>query len=519
MKPSTRTRRWLGSLLALPLLGASAAAGDGGIDFEALEKGFAERRCPKSMPCTTDAVLARDYLNLRLGAFDVFWPRAYLLAADDAASSAALLAGLVELQGGLAAWLALQPEAAAALEADLTSVRTWLGELEPSDLARAAKGDSPSFAQAARAPQPVLDALLRLAEVLMDRERLGLAPQFVPSVGLVIAPKRLEFMEWIGHLGSQDAAWAGQHWNDGASDWTQFWSGPTMFLALEYSPMTGFDPTFVGALPPEKLDKDGLRQHVLNQAARALLFRCFNEPEFAPLERALAANLVIGISGRIAVLDGEGTIKTTGASSAPYSRFVPGGLSEGGVLPPAPAVGGDSLVNCRWRKGAGADYFVAALRAGQVDGAKSASKDRSNPRRKDKLVHFAIGSDERGAEWIAHAPFLGPYAADQAYPEPEFLNDYREFFKAYQSAFYHWLETVAEPAEGTRDEAFANFLRRLGTPVPVPEATAEAAPAAAKVDIGAALEEAYGLPVSGPDGTVDSLEWRFLAWIAEAKKS
>jgi hypothetical protein len=189
---------------------------------------------------------------------------------------------------------------------------------------------------------------------------------------------------------------------------------------------------------------------------------------------------------------------------------VPGGLSEGGVLPPAPAVGGDALVNCRWRTGAGADYFVAALREAQVEGAKVAAKDRSNARRKDKLVHFPIGSDESGAQWIAHAPFLGAHASAQAYPEPEFLNDYREFFKAYQSAFYHWLETTAEPVDGSRGDAFATFLRLLGKPVTDVEPIT-------KPEIGAALEEAYGLPFSGPDGSVDSLEWRFLTWLAEQK--
>lgn len=505
----TRSHRWLGLALAfsLSLLSGPARArcGDGGIDFEGLKQGFAERRCDKDQACTSEAVLARDYLNLRLGVFDVFWPREYLLKADDAASCASLLAGLTKMQSVLLGWLALEPELAAALEADLGAVSAWLGELEPGDLARAGKGDTTSFTRATQAPEALEQALERLAAALVDREKLGIAPQFVASVGLVIAPKRLEFMEWIGHLGGLDAEWAGQHWNDGASEWTQFWKGPTMFLALEYAALTGFDPTFVSALPPDKLDKDGLRQHVLNQAARALLFRWFNQPDFATLERALAANLVIAVSGRIAVLDGEGSIKTTGATSAPYSRFVPGGLSEGGVLPPAPAVGGDSLVNCRWRKGAGADYFVAALREGQVEGAKIAGKDRNNPRRKDKLVHFPIGSDERGAEWLAHAPFLGPYASAQAYPEPEFLNDYREFFKSYQSAFYHWLETTAEPVGGSREEAFATFLHVLGTP----DYTG---------DVAAALEQAYGLPISGPDGTVDSLEWRFLTWIESRGK-
>lgn len=496
------SRRRLGSLLALALFsGFSAARGDELIDFEKLQRGFQEQRCPRSAGCSAEEVLARDYLRLRLGAFDVRCPRAWLVKADDGADAIALLAGLTELQGGLLRWL--DPAAATTGEAarDLEAVKAWLSGLAPGDLAKAAKSDEGDLARAVRAPEEVQAALQRLSVSMVDRAVLGVAPQFVECVGLVFVPKRLEFMQWIGSLGAADVEWASQHWNDGASEWTQFWKGPTMFLALEYAPMTGFDPTFVGALPPQKLDKDGLRQHVLNQAARALLFRWFNRLEFAPLERALAANLVIGVSGRIAVLDGEGSIRSSGGTTAPYSRFVPGGLSEGGVLPPAPAGGLDTIVNSRWRTGKGADRFVAALRDGQKDGAKAAAKERDNPLRKDKLAHFPIDSDVRGAKWLAHAPFLGPHASAQAYPEGEFLNDYREFFKSYQTAFFHWLESAAQRADGSPGTPFADFLRILGTP-----------DYAGGVD--AALEQAYGLPVSGPDGSVDSLEWRFLAWLA-----
>jgi hypothetical protein len=502
MTLSMHSPRRLASLLALSFLpGLSPALGDTLIDFEALQRGFQERRCPRRAACSVEDVLARDYLHLRLGAFDVHWPRAYLAKADDGADCIALLAGLVELQGGLLRWLDPAGSATAEVAGDLEVAGEWIQGLAPGDLAKAGRSDERDLARAVQAPMEAAAALQRLAVSMVDRAALGVAPQYVESVGLVLVPKRLEFMEWIGGLGAADAQWASQHWNDGASEWTQFWKGPTMFLALEYAPMTGFDPTFVGALPPQKLDKDGLRQHVLNQAARALLFRWFNRLEFAPLERALAANLVIGVSGRIAVLDGEGSIRSSGGTTAPYSRFVPGGLSEGGVLPPAPAGGLDTIVNSRWRAGKGADRFVAALREGQKDGTKAAAKERGNPLRHDKLAHFPIDSDVRGAKWLAHAPFLGPHAARQAYPEGEFLNDYREFFKSYQTAFYHWLESAAVRADGSGGAPFADFLRTLGTPDYAG-------------DVDAALEQAYGLPVSGPDGSVDSLEWRFLAWLA-----
>jgi hypothetical protein len=33
----------------------------------------------------------------------------------------------------------------------------------------------------------------------------------------------------------------------------------------------------------------------------------------------------------------------------------------------------------------------------------------------------------------------------------------------------------------------------------------------------AVVEKVYGLPMSAADGTTDSLEWRFLEWLAKSK--
>ena len=73
-------------------------------------------------------------------------------------------------------------------------------------------------------------------------------------------------------------------------------------------------------------------------------------------------------------------------------RFVPGGNSEGGVLPVVPAAPYDTIVESQWRKGHGTDSFAEPLQEGQSAGAKAAKKQK-HARAKDKLAHFVLQSE------------------------------------------------------------------------------------------------------------------------------
>ncbi len=502
----------LGALLLASLAPGRAApafspvaTGFQGIPFEDLDKDFRTTYCGQGQTCTLEQVLQREFARLRLGAFEVAYPAALLEDRERAQELIQVAGDLLALQGRLSEWLVPDPELLAGIGKDIETLNAWITDWNPSALARLAEGPDKDLLVALSAPDEIRQAAGRLQATMMDRDVLGVAPQFVDAVGVLICPRRRDFGELLGFLGATDPAWRDQHWVEGADQWTQVWTGPTLVLALEYAPFTGPDPQFRSSFAPTQLDPGGKRQHVLNQAARALFFRLFNCSELDRLERALSADLVIETAGRIAVLDGEGVIKSSGGQTAPYERFVPGGASSGGVLPAISAAPLDHLVASRWRRDKGQDWFVGALHEEQKEAAKAARKDRKNPKSKDKLAHFQLESERSKERWLVSAPFLGSYAVEQAYPPPEFLNDYREFFKSYQAAFYHWLRTTSvEDSDKASAAAFREFLALLGTP------GQSASPEAL-------LEQAFEVPVSARDGTTDSLEWRFLRWICEQK--
>ena len=125
------------------------------------------------------------------------------------------------------------------------------------------------------------------------------------------------------------------------------------------------------------------------------------------------------------------------------------------------------------------------------------------PRHKDRSAHFQLVSD-RGKH-VVSAPFFGEYANLQQYPPQEFLIDYGEFFRAYKSGFFHWLRWSGGGDDA--DESLANFRELMGTLANLKDGKT----------FEQAVEEIYGLPLSGADETTDSLEWRFLAFLENGR--
>lgn len=512
------SRRLVALVLVLGLAGAaSSSQGDpekGGLDLTEIGTAFLQMHCGrKAEPgaCTLEEVVARDYVHVRLGAFDLAIPAIDLSDSDLAEDFRDIAVGLLDLQDRFSHWQELKPEVRASFDEDLGKLRTWAAGWTTPTLARLARADSKELLAAMEASEEIRQAAERFKTTTSGELPDVLAPQWVEGVNLVLCPKRREFMEMVGFLGLDDAEWRGQHWVEGADQWTQVWKGPSLVLALEYAPWTEVDPGYHTSMRPERLDPGGVLQHALNQAARALLFRVLNRNDMEHFARALSANLVVETAGRIAVLDGEGQIRTTGATTMPYERFVPGGLSEGGILPAIPAGPMDKFASCRWRDTKGEDRFVGCLREGQKDGAKGAAKDRKKKQAKDKRAHFEIAGDDGEATYVVTAPFLSALASEQPYPPPNYLNDYREFYKAYQAGFWYWVRTLG--IEGDQDASARRFeeLVRALAEVGVNGDGSSSEP------LEATVQRIYSVPLSGVDGSVDSMEWRFLDWLSKQK--
>ncbi len=474
------------------------------IPLEKLGKAFLERHCgdaSSALACPFDEVLAADYVRLRLGLFEVHYPASFLedkAAARDLADAAV---GLLELQKRWLGWLHDGTEETAAVHADLQSLVDWIGEWRPDDLAKIAKGEERDLLARLPGAKDHAEAVTRTREALASAEVLGFEPRS-DTVRIVCCPTRRDFMELVGYVGLVAEPWRSAFWVDGVDQWTQFWIDRTMILAFQEASWEGFDPEFRRGRSMRKLSDTGLVEHVTQRAGTALMNFVYARTDPQHFEEAVALNLAIAINGRCNTVDGEEGISNSGATTQPYERFVPGGNSAGGILPAIPAAPFDMIVENHWRRGGGEDWFKKALKNGQKDGAKRASKDKENPLRKDKLAHFTL-EDKNSQRYVVTAPFFGSHANEKPYPPAEFLNDYREFFRSYRAAFVYWLRTQAAGEES--GERFGRVLRGL------------AAVGRGEGTLDGLIEEAYGMPISATDDSTESLEWQFLNWIAKGK--
>ncbi len=507
-----RTMTRFARLSLIACLSASGGAGlaqagdEVSIDWPWLAQGFVERFLPEDATGEAqsfDAALAHSFGRLDLGAIQVHCPVERLADRRWLSELQPALVGLCDFQAALARWMAPGSAAAEAAESDFAMLATWIEGWRSNDFKQLDEAPDKDLVGFLEPTPEVAAAAERQRKAFARGGELGLDLAGAPQLELVLAPARLDFMQTVAFLGRDDSEFRANNWQPGIDQWTQLWNGYGLVVAAEYAPWNGFDPKFQQKKPMSDIEPDGVAQLIVQQAALALLTIEAGTPEPVLPRRCLANALTIEARGALNVLDGERQITTSGATTRPYERFVPGGLSEGGVLPAIPAAPLDTIIESRWRKGHGKDYFVKPLAEGQAAGAKAAKKAKAE-RAKDKLAHFELRGDVAG-EHVVSAPFLGAQANQKAYPPAAFLNDFREFFNSYQTAFLHWLRTASDEDPALRAERFAQYVELLTEPGAVEGDSLDQR-----------IEDIYGLPLSAPDGETDSLEWRFLAWLADA---
>jgi hypothetical protein len=475
------------------------------IDFTAFAQAFVEAHCGKGSSvedCDLERVLG-DFARVRLGAFELCYPAAFFKQKQCSEDFGQLAVALLDYQRLWIEWLTFGTENGTAGLEDLALVREWVDGWFVKRLSKLAKKPPTlDLCEFFEMPDEVRAAEQRLFQFLHDSEKLGLPLPDGRAVRIALSPTRLDFIQWVSYAGLLAPDEQEKIWVEGVDEWTQFWCAWTLVAALEYAPWTGFDPEFRTGKSMKSFDPTGLVEQVSLQAGMALLRICLDR-DLGHAENAIAMNLVIELVGQLNTIDGVGQIKNTGGQTQPYSRFVPGGSSQGGTLPPKSAQSRNAVEKNQWREGSGSDHFVKPLRKGQKAGYKAAAKEKKE-RWRDKQAHFLLKSDT--GKHVVSAPFLGPKASEQAYPPFEYLNDYTQFFRAYKSAFFHWLRTRADPeSEQASLAKFREFLDGLGA------STDEGDP------IDALCRRIYGVPVSATSGETDSLEWRFLKFLDDGK--
>jgi hypothetical protein len=427
--------------------------------------------------------LAKAFVQLKLGAFDVRFPRASLEKhSEDLRDSAR---ALIVAQEKWLDWLAPAGGDQKSLRDDLKILANWVKGWKVQSLVRAKDQTEPDMARLLNAPDPIAQASQRLYDALGRGAALGPVREQASPVRLVIAPTRKDFAEFIYFVGWIVPDNRGLFWLDNVPDWTQCYVGSDQVIALEYAAANRKSEDYTLGTPMDEV----LEQQVVQLAMNSLFGMLYGEKLPGPFIGGLSMNLVIDAYGAVRTrIDGDTRSKVT----AKREVFVAGGASEGGFL-------GKNSAETKWRENGGKDHFLVALRNAQEEGAKLCKDSKT------KHACFSIRSDSEVEKWAAVAPFLGEASASAKAPPKEFAGDFAEFYRAYKSAFMFWLQTKAMPSEKAARERFAVLLKKLADP----NLTG---------DFEEVFKEVYeGAPLSSPEVDKESLEGRFLNWLSRQK--
>ncbi|MBK7644001.1 MAG: hypothetical protein IPJ19_13285 [Planctomycetes bacterium] len=479
-------------------------------DYAALGQGFLKERlhAASAADAPADKLLADHCARLQLGLFDIAYPAWALSQKGGVEDLRALAGALLDTERTWIEWLAKGEPATAAPLADIETLKAWLKTWKPAALAKVESATDKSLFTLFAASEAQKTAAEHLRDTLCHPDALGLAPKNGAPLSILFAPTRRDFVELLGYTGLVDSTQQAQLWTADATMWTTFWLEWNFVVALEYPPWV-YDKEFKTCMPMNKFEPTGKLEHAVQQATLALLWMYYGDNDALHLQQAMAMNMAIEVCGSCNALEGDGGRGTTGARTQPYEKFVPGGDPNGGTLPAIPAAPFDGVAKNQWHEGMGKDHYAKALRNGQKQAQKQMLHEKPADLdpivAKDKDAHFLLVSEDMTSKGLVCAPFFGKAAGDKAYPSQDIIADYKEFFRAYRSGFAWYLETMGDKAGAAPSAVKWKQLMK-----------ALAARDESKTFEDVVLE-IYGVPLSSKNGSVDSLEWRYLGWLAKGK--
>lgn len=437
---------------------------------------------------TLDALLAEHFFHAKFGLIDLAVDAVHVADEELADNFLKTATAVTRLQARFVEQSGASDEAAKRALQDADLVIDWLGSARGGKLAKAAAGKPGDLLTSLAPKAPVVEAAARFEQYMRSGAALGLARDGTPAEVVILAPKRKHFHELLGLFGWLLPELQATYWNDGTVSWTNTYINSATVVALEYH--TGDlarDAIYAGTDTNER-HPTAMQQQVVQLAANSLITSLYGERVPPALVGAMAINLVIDVHGECATrVDGDLRQRRTDARE----MFVPGGQSEGGMLP-------TNYANSRFRVDEGKDHFVKPLKDSQSAGATQASQER----KKGKVEHFQLLDDNEAKRHIVSAPLLGTPAAAQPPLPTEFHGDGAEFFRAYRTCFLHWLETEGGGAKKKSAELYGALLRELA-----------ALDSAGSIEV--AIEKVYGKPLSSAAPGKNDLEGQFLAWLAK----
>ena len=454
---------WL--FLAAPLQGAAANQPPGpvtqgaGLDFEAMAQDSLRRRGLASRtPETFDfsEYCARGFVHLEVGLFDLYMEESSFADREQGQRFLKVAASLARLQVDWLDWVDPEDQTAKAQE---TIAKDLVKYLESASLDRiygegfvAGTGEAAAEASDATDLWTRLDVkkarlatFRELAEFLQTDGGLGLKRERTREP-IVLYPNRGAYIELIAVAGWARPEARSRMWSSDVFTWTNFYVNEWRFVAMEYGVPNADASSYAQGIPMESRSPTGLEQQICQLASLGLFDNYFGGRIPPTVAGGLSVNLVIDLFGECNTrVDGDLRERRAEARSV----FVPGGLSEGGVLPP-------NLADSRWREFHGKHRFLKLLKESQRKGASSV-KGRD---RKDKVRYFELVADDDIERTVTEAPVLGEGAKGLGSLPGEFYGDRLEFARSYSSGFLYWLREKggARKAKESRQK-FANLLR------------------------------------------------------------
>jgi hypothetical protein len=461
------------------------------LDFEALAKsslksfGHADAS-PTGL--TVQGLVEEKFAWLRIGALRVYCPTPELEHTEHAKDFRRAAVSVCKAQRKWIEWLISKDrlkKAAPPLK-EFETFEHWISQWSPQELEKVERGEARDLLAALGAPEEVVAASEKVATYCTAGHALGIDSAEGLPANLVLVPSRKSFVELVALIGWLRPELKEFFWVDGLPTWTEALVDDWRVICLKYAAFGGPVGEYEREMRMDEREPTGMEQFVAERSFFALLYQAFGDRVPPVFGSGLAMSLVIDLYGEDNTRS-EGDLR--GRSKPPREVFVPGGASQGGTLPPNNA-------DSHWRDKKGSDHFIEQLKEAQQNGYTEV-KDR-----KKKNHLFRILGDEETGTAVVESPFLGAVTKDKALPAERFLGDYLEFFRAYKVGFLHWLRTASDKDKKQNEKRFADLLCGVLT-------------MAGPDDFDALAEKIYGVPLSSTDHEVDTLESRFLTWLAK----
>jgi len=437
---------------------------------------------------TLEELIETEFLTAPLGLFELAIPRRSLHSSREAARFRGVCLNLIDAQGLWIDWIDEAADPGEELRNDLATVREWIDEWDPTRLAACAKKGEHDCYEALEASDEQREASERLNRGLRGGALTGTTNE-VQAVRIGLFPTRSDFVEMLCVVGYLRPTLQSAFWVDGIETWHEFevTDANLYGLAMAYPGARVSASNYSNGTPMEAENGLALGEQITQLAVNAMLRKLYDDELPPTVVNGLSINLVIEVFGEI---DTRADGNLEGRKTNSRETFVPGGRSEGGLLP-------TNMADNRWRVDRGRYHFTRALRRAQKEGSKE--KGRS----KIKRANFTLRTDESSAKHLVMAPFLGA-GVEPATTPTSLETDYSELLRAYRCAFLYWMRTAGGGSKKASATSWAQWLVQLG------DLEADAA-------FEDSLLEAYGDPLSGPKLDKHTLEGRFLTWLSKRK--